>query len=448
MDELDLNLDQESVDTESDFQSERMKQTNRAVITNSVGQDRLTKAARIHEGLLFIQRRNRKIRLETPFKVAAFDSILLTYLSHNSELSASELILDWGLSKSTVSRIFASFIGDGFLVEDRTLADKRQKRYLFTARGLQLVKELDSYNSSLILRSSEALSGNERKLLASFFHRLNNGLGITSETLRPSEEPLINELFRTSRGTGLLGSNYMNSGWDLDLFQLMFELYRSKEIEDFAEINRNIPISASKISRTFSELEKAGLVLKSVAEHDKRKTFFRLTPKGLKQFQDKHQQIAEEYAAALTDFTDKEVNDFIALQRKFTETTLSEKPDEPLTAQMVGNELQRKRARAFLVERLVAENRHHELESEIIPDSSLCAVLQSGDEIRALIELRPISVDHYQLKYLLALSDLSHDEAMLTVIKRLMNKLRSKHRFRRLTLREGFSESLRKALLD
>lgn len=337
--------------------------------------------------ILLLQRRMREIRLRLPSPLSAVEGIAVGWLTHSPELTATDLSKLLGITLSKASRIISNLTRTGCIEAQRDKADLRMKQLSFTDRGLQFLQETIQLSSQIAELGIAPLSSSERVRFIRHFQTLNDGLGIANMPVQPGENPLVPQQMRHTQVSGMLGSSYLGSGLELLGHQILFELARKSAPVLFSDLSRALPFHPSRISRLLSAFEKKRYVSKFVPAGDKRAVASVLTEKGRAYYRELLQIADKRYKPALALFAKTDLEDFCDLLRVITDAPIPKETKGDLRLHICTTSRDRKRARAFLVEYLLKERLHHNLDQFLVADDSFCCLAERVNTVEGLIEV-------------------------------------------------------------
>jgi len=346
------------------------------------------KANSVHELLLLLQRRMRWVRLNLPFPLPAHEAIVVSVLAREEKIIASEIADGLGLQRSKVSRIVNRLAGEKYLELIPDEQDRRVRQLSFTPHGQALLHQLSEVNNAIATLGLSPLTKDQQYFIAQIFNSLADGLKAPPLRKLPDEHPLVPEQRRIVRQTGMVGKEYMQTGFELMSYQILFELFRHSAPRRFRDIAAVLPFEAAKLSREIDHLTDSKLVKKSSLASDRRAAPASLTEKGKKIFSEHHEQIAGTYQLALVNVEEAELDLFIERLNLVTKSPLPGSRASEITTKICTTEEERKATRTFLVETLVRENRHGALGEKLVATSNFVVLLYQRDELVGVAEFR------------------------------------------------------------
>ena len=379
----------------------------------------LPQGLNLHDLILLNQRRTRAIRRSMLSPIPAIEAIALSYMASFKNASATDLIPLLGMSKSNLGRMIQRFVGQGLVTYEASENDLRFKLLSLTEKAISTLKVIDQINRSLDARTLFPLSEEEQEKLAHYRNILADGLRLPKITARENQSQMRVTRYRFTVGLGMLSDNYYKTGFDIATYQVLLELHLKQNIISYAELGKQAHLNASKLCRAVSVLVTKGF-LEKIFEKENTKYFaVRFTSGGYKKFLEIHNDINQRMEAAIDKLNQKERKEFFALLRKPLEIEPPLTEDDSFKLLCCKKSLDFKRARAFLVETLVNSNKHHELDSEILPESHIVVIAEQHGAIRALLEIsrdsdEPSTVQSMASQYL----DHKTSEAILTKLKK------------------------------
>ena len=342
----------------------------------------------IHHAMLLVLRRILWIRTLTTFPLPPLESLVFTLLARNPSLKAGDLARELKQQKSKVSRILTSLERKQYLSSSIAEGDRRTRELSFTPKGKALLTELDQSNNQMACRMWESLDAGEFEEIRLALTALADGLGASPVTARIDEHPLFVQQRRLGAVTGMSGKVYMSSGHDILGFQVLFELYRSEEPLRFLELVRVLPFEPTRLSRQLAAYVQQGMLETLAVSDDKRGVAYSLTPQGRRKFEEMDLRIAGQYEAALRNYTISSPVRLAALLHNVHSAPFPEILDSTIRVKACSSAADYRRARAFLVEELVRQQKHHSLSSELLPESNLCLLALRGEQIVCCCEIR------------------------------------------------------------
>ncbi len=334
----------------------------------------LVTARDFHSAILFFQRRMRMARRDYDFPISSDSALLLSMLTKNSSLSGVSLASLLKVPKTKVSRMFIALESDGYVEAKSVQGDRRVKVLNYTDKGIEILKSLISLNNEVSMRGISTASRVERDKFTKLFKSLNDGLGYDNLISDSEEDSLVLQQRRLAVGSGMIGSNYMDTGLDIDQVHVLFELYRAGSELKFSYLNEILPIHKSKLSRVIKYFAERGFVRKEGLLDDKRTLACQITREG-KQFYNKlFEGIEQKYLKALNDIDSKDIKAFIKFMETLEGVPIPDPPAREFDIKVCESADDYKIARSLLVEILVAKNAHHSLVSELIPEDRFVAM--------------------------------------------------------------------------
>jgi DNA-binding MarR family transcriptional regulator len=340
-------------------------------------------ANQLHEALLLIQRRNRRVREDFPSPLPTVDAICLSLVMHDDYLSPADLSAKLLLSSSKVSRLIAALTEKKLLRASQRLNDRRSKTLLFTERGRAVAQEIEEINRKVMYTVFDTSTQAELKDATLALRKLADGM----TAFRLPEQGILSELKRITAALGILSGNYADTKIPLYRYQILFELFRKERACEFSELAKDFPLSNSTLSREIDVLVSDGLLDKQSSLNDKRSIVLSLTSGGREVFSRHHEEIARRFASYIpAAFRDVCERGIAALKKASMPALAHKRPPARVVLCACTNEEEIAAARTFLVEELVRQNEHRTLGNTIINPQHSCAVLRTGRSIIGFVE--------------------------------------------------------------
>ncbi len=378
----------------------------------------------VHNALLRLQRRMRKVRLgyHYPIPLTAPEAIILSLIAREPELTPKQVAQLVDLQKSKVSRVLAGLEREGYLQVLLSDNDRRQRILKFTEEGAKLLDELDEINTAIALDGCSALTASERAQVARFLRALASGLGSPPVVKRPNEDILVPEQRRMIQITGMIAKEYMGSGLDIAAYQLLFALAEAEMPLRFLQLADLLPFEGSRLSRQLTEWTEKGYVKRGSIAGDKRGSSYRLTDKGRKRFETLQREVAVKLAEALKRVSKREIDHFVVLVQKVIAGPIPSPGRVELVLTRCVSKRHYQTARAFLVEAFVKKEQHHDLESQLIPESSLCFLVHYKGVTLGLAEFSE-EQGRCRARNLVAIGELEAIDKFLAMLRVLISEL-------------------------
>jgi DNA-binding MarR family transcriptional regulator len=342
----------------------------------------MTSAGAIHEALLRLQRLIRRERHAAPLLLGAQETIALMLIAAHRDPIMKELVPHLKIHQSRASRLFAYLEKKQLILFVTNPNDKRARIIRFTDRGSKLLKNLHLDAKKISETVFASLSDTEVRALAGLLDKLADGFSAPADKASADEHLTDAPRRRLTVCLGLVAPEYMDdSGIDIAEYQLLFELYTSKTGAELRELIKILPFDASKISRSIAKFARRGLLKSETDRSDQRVTRVSMPQKGRVFFESLHERNNTKFEKALRHLSKAEQKRLLGLLLKVTRHAVL---DTNTVIDTCSTERARYAARAFLVERSVAENTHHKLPARLL-DSENVFVLRAEDGIRAMV---------------------------------------------------------------
>jgi len=335
-------------------------------------------AIRFHHALLIFQRRMRRVRLDYEFPIGRDSAMILAMISNKSSLTSTGISQQLGIPKAKVSRLMIALEKNGYLRLEGSETDRRVKELVFTLEGQRLKEQLIRLNNEISARGMHSATEEQREISERLLKCFNTGMNFLDTPADPLETPLVVQQRILTNGSGMIGSDYLNTGFSLLEIHILFELSLKKNL-NFADIVTALPFDTSSISRAIAGFESKGYLLKVTSNVDKRAIICRLTESGKQLKEDIDKKLSQKILTGLVDASSEDIRGFIDLM-----DSLNVEPIPPAYAKEIQLRICKtsedfKLARSVYVEILVMKKKHTNLSSSLIPEESLCVVFLEND---------------------------------------------------------------------
>lgn len=363
--------------------------------------------------------------------ISAVEGIILARIYAYPDISAGELSEVFALSRSKVSRLLIKLEMQGYLNADPLKEDRRNKRLSFTPAGEALLEELNKLNGKISRRGCSCLSKSEYAKLLEYFDRLASGFGAERDANMFWEDELSAHRRRMVIAQRIIADRYLDAEVDLDNFHILLEIDRARTgVCSFRQLAENLPVHPSTLSRNIDRLAARGLVKKLVPDSDRRQLELSFSAQGKNKFNSWKEKIAARFQQALLavvafdsdqprSFSQRELKEFIQLLAEVNASPLPLLPEFKLSAQKLRTPAELKRARAFLLEYLVREQKHLNLEERILGIANVCGQLAQEKDIQAVFEVE-VRGELADLKHLALSRQLRDEERGRSALQQLI----------------------------
>ncbi len=346
----------------------------------------------IAAALLKFQWKRRTIRQQFAVSsVGISQAHLLLHLDSDNAATASELAKILNLDESSLSRLSHSLALEGLVRKVASSDDRRANDLTITTKGRGVLDELDRSQAVIMNECLKNMTEGETHDLANCLRYLANGLGAAEVPVRKADHPVTLELRRLARGSGMLGGQFMGSMLSLVKLYVVVALFENADTLPFRELSRIIPFDTSTVSRTVTALEKEGYVTKTRAPEDQRTQIVTLTKSGRASYLEYRRTAGERLQKALSKTPGAEAQRFLDLMNKIegtdTEGNHTAILQDRIVVKRLRNEHDRKRARTFLLERIVDEERHESAPKQLLNVDSEGYALEVNDALQAVCGL-------------------------------------------------------------
>jgi DNA-binding MarR family transcriptional regulator len=336
---------------------------------------------KFHYELLELQRRMRLLRMRTPLGIDPAAAFVLPFVMARQGATVKDvadyLAMDSGNATRTIQRLGElEFI---FLVPSPK--DARSKLIQFTDLGGRVARQAIKFYQYLAEVGMYPLTPKEREKIGRCLKIISSSLGASEELPQYGEELFTVEQKRIGRVTGMAGSDYLSTGYDIGGFQILNTLYRLSVPERFSDFAERIPLERTVLSRRVEQQTKLGLIKKSNSPIDKRSVLLSLSKKGNEKFERLFESSSKRFSKGVSQLNQKELQEMFALfeqcriveeERTATEwiKILSDRADLFLV-------------RAFILENLVERGDHKQLSPVIVSESAIAVVFIRNEKILA-----------------------------------------------------------------
>lgn len=344
--------------------------------------------AALHNQFMLLQRRMRQVRLLKQSPLHYVHGLVLNHLATDEDLVATDIAQEFDILTSKVSRILAELDRDGYIIRAAASYDRRKNVLRFTEKGVRLLTQLRTLSNEIAREGLAGLSAIKQGIIVEGLRKVADGMGVAELPLHPGDHPLVPQQQRLIRAQAVLSSRYMGSAYTLSEYHLLMELaLRKSGSSGFDELATVIPLSRSRLSRVISQLEKRGVVAKTVNPQDRRKVYVRTTVAGKAEFDMLQKQFSEVFQAALAECPSNELQDLQnALQELHAIPLLTEELATDLRMYRIENEEQRLQLRSQVVEYAVRKNIHTLLPETLIGARSTTTVATIAGQPVGFIE--------------------------------------------------------------
>ena len=222
-----------------------------------------------------------------------------------------------GLERSWMSRVVANLQKRGLLEVQVSDSDRRSKKIFLTTKGNDLLKESEQVVVEMFRENLASLSKNEQREFRDHLNKFADGLGAPDFEQHSGNDGIAYQLGRISAGFGMYGERMF--GTDLTVSQLhtllILQERRGKK-SSLIDIDGELPMDTSTVSRIVQGFVKKGLVLKQQSERDRRSSHLELAANGAAYMNDYYKTVASVFKKALQSFSAKELGAFMALYEK------------------------------------------------------------------------------------------------------------------------------------
>jgi DNA-binding MarR family transcriptional regulator len=309
-------------------------------------------------------------------------------MHRNPDFSARDIERRLGISKFQIARLLSHLEDGGCIRRSPSATDQRFNTIELTPLGEELLQRSEALDATVSERLLEALQPHERSTFISFMQRLATGLGARPQRLQHGEHPLFLEQRRLVEATGTITANYMGTGYPIVAVHMFLDLSRHDSMT-FKALERGLPFEATMISRLTSKFVTRGFIVKQPNPEDARSIVLRLTERGKKHFKERIQDpLDAKHTVALKGFEESELTVFMSMLTRIADLDLTNYVSTAAATRLCAKEPELHLARRFLVERLVAEQRHGQLSASLLPKDSFCTAYYREGTIVALLEAR------------------------------------------------------------
>ena len=336
----------------------------------------------IHDELLLIQRRMRFLRLKTSSSIDPQAQLVLPVIEASGKSTLQNMAGRLAMDPSNFSKLIKHLQQKKVIRLSKFIEDNRIKHLSLTEEGervLDSIKSQDRYYAEVGMRP---LIFEERQFIGKCFEAISNGLQIDRDQTLSGEELFLVEQKRLARGTGMLGSNYMESGYDIGIYQLLYSLLWGGELR-FTDFLDKVPLERSVVSRQISRLTQKGILLKRKHSTDSRSIAVSFSKKAEKEFTRVHKSISRSFGSAFEQLSIKDQKQFFSLVRKAADFQ-----NEISTVLECKTESDFKIARAFYVEQLVQNKEHTSLSASLLPNSLKVFLYKEHSDVLGLLALQ------------------------------------------------------------
>jgi DNA-binding MarR family transcriptional regulator len=343
---------------------------------------------KLHELILLLQRRIRSLREKNPFVLSAQENIILMLIASQPDLQAKNLSKHFKLHPSSVSRLLSYLKKENYIITSKSSADERANVFSFTAHGKALLEKLAVHSRHTSNQLLVHLTSNERVELGKYFSSLADGFEAPADSSTSDEDPTESPRRRLTLAMGLVGKNYLDSGYDVAEYQMLWELFRSPQPRRTMELVRAVPGERTKLIRFLSSLVESGDALKSSSDSGGggSDSLIQMSSSGRRRFGEIHKnacEIMQKAANKLTVSQQKRFRGLIARALQQGEGLDSIRPRVAICR----SRLSRQRARAFIVKEAVLRGGEQNLPDSIASSRSYVALLLQGSVPIAVIEI-------------------------------------------------------------
>lgn len=338
--------------------------------------------------LLRLDRQFDFISRQLPRPLTLNESHILAEIKNRPNASASDMVSDLVLEKSTVSRTLHSLEVRGYLQRQVSDHDRRQKRLILSKHGDAILHRDYKVRDDQLSRCLAGLSDLERTDFTSCLKLLADGLG-ASQVL---ELPLINaagtQIRRLAQVMGSLGRNYLGTGLAKEEFQILSLLHEAREL-NFSRLRELVPYEATFLSRLVTEYAKKNVIRKRDIASDRRHLQLQLAERGLKFCREKRQIAMTRLAEALPAI-EKVLPRFLQIFAGFLgldDTGKFLDVVDGIRIRLIKNPGDLNIARGFLVEQLVRNNKHHSLSDSLFSVRNFSAAAYEDSRLKGVIEI-------------------------------------------------------------
>ena len=218
-----------------------------------------TTALSLHRALLAVQSRARKLRLRTETGIDPLVSNYIPVLLPHLPVAVDDLAKMLSLPVQQCRALIASFQKQGILREQ---LDTRHNRMFvdLAPSGQALVPAIIAADKNI----EEALVGHldtqARARLTELMACLNDNLATLPERALAGETDFVAEQKTLARASGMLGQDYLGSGFEIGAIHLMEHLLDLGGCSYRPTLKAWLPLPAGETERTIAELTKRGIL--------------------------------------------------------------------------------------------------------------------------------------------------------------------------------------------
>lgn len=296
-----------------------------------------------------------------------------------------------------ISRAAASLSQRDLLEVFPDATDRRRKRLRLTAKGAQLLAQVDEESNQSLARMRARILPEQAERARTYFNRLADGLNSPETVIRPVDDPLRPAIRRLTRSMGLLGQNVHGSS-DLNSLEwlVLARLAGSKSPLSASALCDYFSVPANTMSDLVKRFSQRGILVqeRGALETDRRSCGLRLTGAGEELFSEVHNGAVQQFLDGLREFSDEEALDFSRIWAAFV--GLDSAPNKPLLNTLLqprialirlSSEFERAQARTFFLSMCGVMRQFSVVGEELFTARSICLGLQEEDHLVGVAEL-------------------------------------------------------------
>jgi DNA-binding MarR family transcriptional regulator len=367
------------------------------IVVTASAKNRLAVAEEIQRGALNFQRQNRFAATAGKTDLSLVESHFLCEVDGTPNIDLSLVRERLDVDSVRISRAVASLSQRDLLEVFPDATDRRRKRLRLTAKGAQLLAQIDEESNLSLARMRARILPEQAERARTYLNRLADGLNSPETVIRPVDDPLRPAIRRLTRSMGLLGQNvHGSSGVNSLEWLVLARLASSKSPLSASALCNYFSVPANTMSDLVKRFSQRGILIqeRGALETDRRSCGLRLTGAGEELFSEVHKDAVQQFLDGLREFSDEEALDFSRIWAAFV--GLDSAPNKPILNTLLqprialirlSSEFERAQARTFFLSMCGIMRQFSVVGEELFTARSICLGLQEEDHLVGVAEL-------------------------------------------------------------